>query len=162
MMLDVIEHWILFHHSPVQGIASLDLFLNHSGNIRRDGRLKAVECASAIKSSDLNGQVTLYDDPVQIYYARRNLSKADLARELASAYKTYSSFPTLNLSAVSSRTVSPGVVQVEFDKEFGAVRREGGFYEGSVHSELTLRQTDVGWRIAGEKDDKVHWTKKTP
>jgi serine/threonine protein kinase len=113
------------------------------------------------KSGDVSGHLSLYDDNVDVFYTKRNISRTDLANEIAGIYKRYSDFPALNLSAVSWVPVQAGVVQVQFDKEFSANKRTGGSYFGSVHSELTLKQTNVGWRIVGERDTKVYWTKQT-
>lgn len=114
------------------------------------------------KSGDLSGHLSLYDDNVDVFYTKRNITRSDLANEIAGIYKRYSEFPTMNLSAVSWATARTGFVQIQFDKEFRATKRTGGSYLGKVHSELTLRQTSVGWRIVGEKDTKIYWTKQTP
>ena len=90
---------------------------------------------STAKSCDVAGHSSLYDDTVASFYTKRNLTKTDVANEITNICKTYSSFPTLTLSAVSWLPLSPGLVQVQFDKEFRATKREGGSYQGSVHSE---------------------------
>jgi hypothetical protein len=117
---------------------------------------------STTRSLDAASHSSLYDDTVAIFYLKRNLNKSGVAGEITNTYKTYSGFPTLNLSSVSWLPLSPGVVQVQFDKDFDATKRDGGSYQGRVHSELTLRQTSAGWRIVGERDTKIYWTKRVP
>ncbi len=42
-MLDVVQHAILLHHSPVQRVASLDLLLCQPSHVGRDRLLKGAE-----------------------------------------------------------------------------------------------------------------------
>ena len=110
------------------------------------------------RSGDATGHLALYNNPVTVFYSKRNLTKTDISNESSSIYHTYSGFPVVNLSALSWHQLSPTLVQLQFDKDFVATKWKGGSYQGKVQSELSFKLTNAGWKIVEERDIKVYWT----
>jgi ketosteroid isomerase-like protein len=114
------------------------------------------------KNGDLEGRMALYSDRLDIFYRKPNLSKANVEQEIRTAMSAYSSFFTLELSNVTWRELRAGVVQVEFDKDYTANKRTGGWITGRVHSMLTLVRTGESWSIIGERDLKIYAKSQSP
>ena len=114
------------------------------------------------KNGDLEGRMALYGDRLDIFYTKPNLSRANVEREIRTAMGAYYSLPTLELSNVTWRELRAGVVQVEFDKDYTAIKRTGGWVTGRVHSMLTLVRTRESWSIIGERDLKVYAKSQSP
>jgi ketosteroid isomerase-like protein len=117
---------------------------------------------AATKNGDLESRMALYSDRLDIFYRKPNLSKGNVEQEIRTAMSAYSSFFTLELSNVTWRELRTGVVQVEFDKDYTANKRTGGWETGRVHSMLTLARTGESWSIIGEKDLKIYAKSQSP
>jgi len=118
------------------------------------------EWAASTKAMDLNRHMAVYADSLDAFYNKKQIPKADVAKNVQSMFDQEASFDDLRFDKWASRELPQGRLLVEFDKQFKATMKTGVPNEGMVHSQLVLEKFGDAWKIVSEADTKVYWTNK--
>lgn len=114
--------------------------------------------ADSMRTMDLEKHMAAYADSLETFYTKRDVPKADVAKEIQAMFAQYSSFGGFQLSKWSSRELPPDRLAIAFDKQYKAMYKTGLPNEGLVRSQLVLKRFQDGWKIIAESDTKVYWT----
>lgn len=109
---------------------------------------------STFNGRDTPAHLSLYDFPVARFYLKRDLSRSDVAQELATMDRLYRSM-RVDLAGQPNwaiQQIDSGSIEVKFDKVYRAVYRTGREHEGKVRSVLRLSLVSGTWTITQEFD----------
>ncbi len=116
------------------------------------------EWLTTTRELDLEKHVNTYAPVVDTFFRKRGVPLAEVRKEKQRFFKGISEVRQLKIDDIRIESFRPDRAVVSFKKDWDM--RGPRPSAGSERERLTLRWIDGNWRIAGEQELKIYWTRK--
>lgn len=112
---------------------------------------------ASTKARDINANLDLYAPFVENFYLRQGLTRDQLLAEKKRQFRSIGTVYRYSLDKIMVVWPSPDTALVSFDKNWSFGDRNP--FSGAERAQLRLRNIQGSWKIVGERELKVYWTR---
>jgi ketosteroid isomerase-like protein len=143
-----------WRHSPA--VQQVPEGINRAGD-EQGIRITLAEWIESFKQKDVSAQADCYAPEVEVYFRKRNVSRAFIAEDKARAFATFAEIRKFEINDIKVSFESSEQATATFNKTWDTIKTSGKPFAGSELERLDLTFVEGKWRIKREEELTIYY-----